>query len=257
MVVVIMPEMIESLKKHGFTEYEAKAYVALVGLGMATAREICEVSGVPQGRIYTVLKVLADSGYIEIQDGTPTFYHAQDPVEAFRLLKEEYCNAIDNSVLQLKKLHFEAKPPSPFWSIHSDKGIRNRLKMLIRNAEEDLIIFAQDPYMLRLVHDDLKTAGKRVNLSILVPDKGAFAGLNLRVYEMSEPLADMFVEMAQKSSKMRKVGWKTDLFMIIDGMDAITVGSQSGNRVATVISMPPVCFMMKKLIEMLDPVVAG
>ncbi|WP_460008121.1 hypothetical protein [Methanogenium cariaci] len=32
---------------------------------------------------------------------------------------------------------------------------------------------------------------------------------------------------------------------------------QTGNRMAPVISMPPVCFMMKKLIEILDPVVAG
>ena len=249
--------MVESLKTYGFTTYEAKAYVALVGLGMATAREVCEVSTVPQGRIYTVLQSLANRGFVEIQEGSPTFYHAEDPVEAFRLLKEEYCNSVDNSVEQLKQLHFEARPASPFWSIHSDTGIRSRLKMLIRNADEDLIVFAQDPQMLRLVHDDLRTAGKRVNLSVLVPDKSAFAGVNLRVYEMSEPLAAMFAEMAQRSAKMRRAGWKTDLFMIIDGMDAITVGSQSGNRMATVISMPAVCFMMKKLIEMLDPVVAG
>ena len=253
----MMPEMVESLKKYGFTTYEAKAYVALVGLGMATAREVCEVSGVPQGRIYTVLRSLAERGFVEIQEGTPTFYHAGDPAEAFRMLKEEYCTAIDQSVEQLKQLHFEARPPSPFWSIHSDTGIRTRLKMLIRNAEDDLIIITQDPQMLRYLHDDLRAAGKRVNLSILVPDKSAFAGVNLRVYEMSEPLARMFAEMVQKSAKMRKTGWRTDLFMIIDGMDAITVGSQGGNRMATVISMPPVCFMMKRLIETLDPVISN
>lgn len=248
-------ELVENLKHHGFTEYKAKSYVALVGLGMATAREICEVSGVPQGRIYTVLKSLADNGYIEIQEGTPTFYHAQDPVEAFRLLKEDYCRSIDDSVENLKKLHFKAKPPSPFWSIHSEKGIRTRLKLLIRNAKEDLIIFAQDPQVIRQVHNELKTAGKRVNLSILVSDKNAFAGLNLRVYEMSDQLAALFAEMAKNNAKMRKEGWKTDLFMIIDGMDVITVGSQSGNRIATIISMPSVCFMIKRLIEILDPVV--
>lgn len=253
----MMPEMVESLKTYGFTTYEAKAYVALVGLGMATAREVCEVSTVPQGRIYTVLQSLANRGFVEIQEGSPTFYHAEDPVEAFRLLKEEYCTSVDASVEQLKQLHFEARPASPFWSIHSDTGIRSRLKMLIRNADEDLIVFAQDPQFLRYLHDDLRTAGKRVNLSILVPDKSAFAGVNLRVYEMSEPLAAMFAEMAQRSAKMRRAGWRTDLFMIIDGMDAITVGSQAGRRMATVISMPAVCFMMKRLIEILDPVVAG
>ncbi len=44
-----MQEILENLKVHGFTEYEAKAYVALVGLGMATAREICEIAAFLRG----------------------------------------------------------------------------------------------------------------------------------------------------------------------------------------------------------------
>jgi sugar-specific transcriptional regulator TrmB len=44
-------EVIQSLKRYEFTEYEAKAYAALVDLGQGTAREICEISGVPHGRV--------------------------------------------------------------------------------------------------------------------------------------------------------------------------------------------------------------
>ena len=247
----------ESLKRHGFTEYEAKAYIALAGLGVATAREVCEVSGVPQGRIYNVLKSLAGRGYAVVQDGKPTYYHAEDPVEAFKTLKEDYCRSIDDSVEQLKKLNFKAKPPSPFISIHNEKGIVTRVKMLIRNAESDLIIITQNPGILKQFQSELKAAGKKVNLTVLVPDKSKFAGTNLRVFEMSGELLKLFAEMAENSAKMRREGWKTDIFMIIDGVEAITVGLESESRSATVISIPPVCFMIKRLIEMLDPDVCG
>lgn len=107
-----MPEeLVENLRNYGFTEYEAKAYTAIVGLGRGTAREICEISGVPQGRIYTVLNTLADRAFLEIQEGTPTFYLAENPAEVFAAIKDEYCNSIDEMIEDLRKLNYEAKPP--------------------------------------------------------------------------------------------------------------------------------------------------
>jgi len=54
--------MIENLKKLGLSEYEAKVYVTLVGLGKATAREN-EASGVPRTRVYDVIEKLAFQGF--------------------------------------------------------------------------------------------------------------------------------------------------------------------------------------------------
>ena len=62
-------EVLDSLVMLGFTEYEAKAYAGLVGLGMGTAREVHEISGVPHGRIYSVLKNVAEKGYVTVQKG--------------------------------------------------------------------------------------------------------------------------------------------------------------------------------------------
>jgi len=47
--------IVEGLRKLGLTEYEAKAYAALVGMGEASAREVHELSGVPRTRIYDIL----------------------------------------------------------------------------------------------------------------------------------------------------------------------------------------------------------
>jgi len=247
-------EILENLRSNGFTEYEAKAYVALVGLGMATAREVCEASGVPQGRIYDVLKQLTTKGYLEVQEGSPTRYRAGDPEVCFNSLKEDFCQTIDKLIIDLKKLHYDTKLPSPFWSIHSDSGIQNRLKTLIRNAKEELIIIVRDPETLRGVVKDLKRARKRVNIYILVDKKDKYSGMNLRVHEMSETLIKFFSEMNDNGPEMRMItGWYTAFYMVIDGREAITVGQQSEKRIAIITTMPPYCYMIKRLIEMLDP----
>lgn len=248
--------LIENLKNYGFTEYESKAYVAIVGLGTGTAREVCEVSGVPQGRIYTVLNTLAERGFVVIQEGTPTFYLAEDPAEVFAAIKEEYCSSLDEMIEDLRKLNYEAKPPSPFWSIHSEPGIVNREKMMIRYAGHDIIIIIKDSRPLRPILRELKAAKKQVKLTILSHERERFTYEGLRVEEMSTDLAGLFEEMAGEFGQvMKDANWDTELFMLIDGMTAFTAGYRSGKKSATVIKWPPICFMMKRLIEILEPAV--
>lgn len=245
--------LIDNLKKHGFTEYEAKTYVAIVGLGRGTAREVCEISGVPQGRIYTVLNALTDRGFVGVEEGSPTFYLAENPADIFAAIKEEYCTSLDETIEELRHLNYEAKPPSPFWSIHSERGILSREKMLIRNAEHEIVIITKDPGPLRPLLKDLGMARKRVNLTVLAYGRNKCTGLGLRVDEMSSDLFGLFQEM--KNMGLKDADWNTELFMLVDGANVLTTGHRSGKMSATVIKMPPICFMMKRLIEMLEPAV--
>lgn len=60
-----------ALQSAGVTQYEADAYIAVLERGSAAATEIADASGVPQARIYDVLRNLADKGYVETyQEGT-------------------------------------------------------------------------------------------------------------------------------------------------------------------------------------------
>jgi len=245
-------KIVQTLKTLGFTEYEAKAYVALAGLGMATAREVHEVSGVPQGRIYAVLRGLAENGYLEIQEGSPTYYHAEDPVEVINSLRDLFCKSVDESVQELRSLRYDTRPPSPFWSVHSEWGIKNRVQSLVRNARESVIIMAVNPEALRAFLPDLKKARKKVSLNIISNDKADFAGMNLRVHEPDEALLEFFMEMEMHRPAHVPEG-KVDFFMLVDGREAVCVGYPDGKRTATVMRMPALCFMFEKLLRMLDP----
>ena len=54
-------EVVGGLRKLGLTEYEAKSYAALVGLGEASAREVHEASGIPRTRAAATLDMCVPS----------------------------------------------------------------------------------------------------------------------------------------------------------------------------------------------------
>jgi len=57
-----MEKIIVYLKKLGFTEYEAKVYLALLSKHPATAYTISKASGVPHSRVYDIARRLIKKG---------------------------------------------------------------------------------------------------------------------------------------------------------------------------------------------------
>lgn len=63
-------ELINQLKQLGYTEYEAKAYIALVQNNHVTAYQVSKNSGIPRARIYGILDLLVDKGLV-MKEETP------------------------------------------------------------------------------------------------------------------------------------------------------------------------------------------
>ena len=64
------------LEKASLSSYEIKAYITLLKGKDLTAREICNRSTVPYGRIYEVLEDLYKKGMILIQESRPKIYNS-------------------------------------------------------------------------------------------------------------------------------------------------------------------------------------
>ena len=56
-------DVINSLRRLGLNQYEAKAYYALASFGEHTAGELAERAELPRPRVYDVLTRLQDRGY--------------------------------------------------------------------------------------------------------------------------------------------------------------------------------------------------
>lgn len=72
--------MIAQLREFGFTESEAKVYVALLEGGAVSGYEASKLSGVARSKIYTILEALIQRGAVlSSSDGRATLYRAESP----------------------------------------------------------------------------------------------------------------------------------------------------------------------------------
>ncbi|TAJ44064.1 TrmB family transcriptional regulator [Methanofollis fontis] len=241
---------IKTLRRLGFTEYEARAYISLVGFGMATAREIHETSGVPQGRIYSVLRSLSDKNYIEIQNGNPSYFYADNPGAILNKLKTEMNNSINESIEYLSNLHLNSKPPSPIWAISSEWGIKNRIKTLIQGADREIIILVYDPSLLGWILPELKKIKRRVNIEIYAKNKDDFAGTNLRVTEYPEKMYSMMEKVTSMEKNVYGVH-EAKMNLLIDESTGFFIGKTQGTVTGVIAQSPQLVYTIRAFMKML------
>lgn len=84
------PELLSSLQSLGLTNYESKAYLALLYLGICDARQLCAQSGVPSSKIYTIMEKFELLGLVEVQQSKPAKFKALEPsLGVVRLVKNK------------------------------------------------------------------------------------------------------------------------------------------------------------------------
>lgn len=246
-------DTIQALMDLGFSEYEARAYRALVELGNANAREISGKSGVPQGKIYQVLHRLADRGVVQIQEGTPVYFYADDPVGAVLTLKNKMNAGIDNLVTDFMNVRPEETEMAPFLVIRSNWGIINRLKSLIRNAECQIVIFAIKPDLLTEVYQDLRRAERNVDLRVYVDDASRFEHAKIEIREVKNQIERFFSDFNDCESHVFRDRRKfAELFIVVDRHKGLVIDTMAGQRRGVVLQMPEFCYILSRMLLMFD-----
>jgi HTH-type transcriptional regulator, sugar sensing transcriptional regulator len=89
------------LGKVGLTQYEARAYIALVARGVGDASTLATAAGIPRTSAYKVLESLAAKGYAQPTGGKPILFRPTPPLDVAETLK----GAIQEVFEQLAVLH--------------------------------------------------------------------------------------------------------------------------------------------------------
>jgi HTH-type transcriptional regulator, sugar sensing transcriptional regulator len=245
----INPLLIRNLEKLGLTENEAKAYVGLVSLREATAREIHELTNVPRAKIYEILKVLAKKGFLEVREGSPTYFRAVDPKQVIGKIKDEFINCAIETLDQLNELSYELPKTSPVWCIQSDWGIKNRIREIMAGVREELIIFSSNPEFLQEFEPELQKLEKTCNLTLIVNQLDRFRSLPFEFRETTKEFTEFLDNIV-----IEGVRYNEEFFMIADGKESIGVHSAGNKREAVVIKLPIVSYMQKMIYErVLEP----
>ncbi|WP_243670803.1 hypothetical protein [Methanoculleus chikugoensis] len=117
-----MNGLVRNLTTLGLTEYEARVYAALVGIGEGgSARQVHEASGgVPRPRVYDIAEGLAArGGFITVRrGGNPYLYIPAEPAVVIRHLKSAADAAATAAVQDLEALSLDARSKnSPIWYV--------------------------------------------------------------------------------------------------------------------------------------------
>ncbi len=83
-------DFVRSLLDLGFSQYEARSYVGLVGLEPQTGYGVAKITGVPQPKVYEALRKLVSRGVARELAGEPVRFTALPPEELLAELRSTF-----------------------------------------------------------------------------------------------------------------------------------------------------------------------
>ena len=180
-------EAVEQLQQLGFKEYEAEALVAVVALGVGTAKDVSSVSDVPRTRVYDAIRVLEARGLVEVQHSTPQRFRATSVSETVQTLEREYESRFDTLGQHLGRLEgntdSDATEVHEVWSLGNAPAIATRTETLVEEAEDEVVaVFGIDHVVTADLLDSLAAATDRgADVIVGTTDEGISARVGAAV----------------------------------------------------------------------------
>lgn len=146
--------LLKRLIDFGLFEREAKIYLALLHKRIASSTDLQRATGIPQTKIYEIMRKLAARGFCRIyKTGHKRRFEAIAPDEAFtvplRLLEKKMKKAED-LLDALAKIHHSAEectvPLEYIEILHGKESIHQYYCRLLRNAVQETLGFGRPPY---------------------------------------------------------------------------------------------------------------
>ncbi|MBI5195605.1 MAG: TrmB family transcriptional regulator [Nitrospirae bacterium] len=135
-----MDTLIFRLTQLGISEYEAKAYRALLKESPSSAYEIAKNSGIPTSKIYEVIKRLELRQMAQTIHGEKTRMFIPQPLDefiaGFKLSMEDNLDAVKRELQDLKG----GIDTSYTWHMGDYEGLIVKAKRMISTAEKTIII---------------------------------------------------------------------------------------------------------------------
>lgn len=152
-----------ALRELGFTDYEARAYVALAATHPATAYEIAKKASLPRANVYATLHKLEARGAIQPVTENPVRYVPVDPEQFFRRVQRSTAGLCEDVVRAMRNNVKEAE--SAYVSIfRGEHEVRAKLAGMIEHARDH--IWLKGP--VALIEPHAAALGKAARRGVMV-----------------------------------------------------------------------------------------
>jgi Cd2+/Zn2+-exporting ATPase len=161
-------DLLKKLMEIGFTEYEAKVYLAMLSLYPATGYQLSKESGVPRSMVYEALKRLhAKGAALETVDGRSTPYRPLPPEALLTKHAEDISRLIGELRTELDTL-YESKIDNRVWTIQGETAAATYTAKLINEAQEELYLVLTDDVLAGLNPEIVAAHDRGVDLNVLL-----------------------------------------------------------------------------------------
>ena len=140
-------EVSGALAKLGLSEYESRAYVALVALGSGSANFVAEFSQIPRTSAYKVMKSLEAKGFVREKQGRPRAFSPVDPSE----LSKRFVSEIEDSfgrIASVKDMLSERGVPQLVYTIMGKDRVLEKIGEMLDKSEQGFVI--SSPSMIEI-----------------------------------------------------------------------------------------------------------
>jgi predicted transcriptional regulator len=152
-------EFVDDLRQLGFTDYEAKVYITLLGNNPATAYEVAKAAGLPRANVYSAFEGLAQKGAVQPVSENPTRYAPVDPKVTFDAIARNTSSLCTQISAKLASL-----TPTPsrdyVWYLAGEEAIHSKISEILANAQRHIWIKAHESALTGHM-DDLRAAARR------------------------------------------------------------------------------------------------
>jgi len=162
-----MKTAIVRLSKLGFSEYEAKAYIALLKEHPLTAYEIAKYSGVPTSKIYEVIRKLENKRAIQSIHGERSKMYVplspEEFIERFRSTIEDDLQSVKDELKGIKA----GMDTSYTWHIKDHDGLIHKARRMIDTARSSILLSIWPPEIKLLTESLHKAEVRGVKIAVV------------------------------------------------------------------------------------------
>jgi Cd2+/Zn2+-exporting ATPase len=161
-----MNDLQSKLIQIGFTEYEAKVYLALLKEYPVTGYQVSKTSGVPRSMVYEVLSRLHNRGAVlETIEDRATYYRPLAPETLINQYEERMQKLFSDLRPGLSDL-FQATQDDRIWTITGKDAVMVYCRQMLQTAEKEVYLVIDDSTLEIIAPwlEELDSAGVELNI---------------------------------------------------------------------------------------------
>jgi len=174
----------KDLQALGFSDYEARAYIALLEFSPATAYEISKVAGLPRANTYGALESCTQKGAVQPLSQNPIRYVPVEPQELLSRIASDTSTRCSQLASRLTKLRTD-DCRQLVWIIQGEKKVNAKIAEMINESRVHVWIKAHENVIEthKVALQEASDRGVRILIILFGLDSSLFQfNDNVRIY---------------------------------------------------------------------------